>query len=122
MGISKRKGDSMKKKLWMIVLTVLVLLLGFAAKSFLIGQPVDGSTLICNVEETDNQLTIYAYATESAAAFTDAQCRQEGTTLYITFNKVLPSPLHTNGETCIYLEKCDLTDVFLCGEHIWSAQ
>lgn len=112
----------MKKKFWIVGVAALILLLGFAVKLFLIGEPVDGSTLLCKVEELDNQLTIYAYATDSADAFTDVQYRQEGTTLYITFNMVLPSPLHRNGEKCIYLEKCDLSEVYLCGKLIWSAQ
>ena len=112
----------MKKKFWIIGAVALILLLGFAVKLFLIGEPVDGSTLLCKVEELDNQLTIYAYTTESSAAFTDVQYRQEGTTLYITFNKVLPSPLYPDGEICIYLEKCDLTGIELCGKQIWTAQ
>ena len=122
MDISNRKGDSMKKKFWIICAVALILLLGLAVKLFLIGEPVDGSMLLCKVEELDNQLTIYAYATDSADAFTNVQYRQEGTALYITFNKVLPSPLHRNGEKCIYLEKCDLTGVYLCGKCIWSAE
>ena len=122
MDISKGKGDFMKKKFWIIGVVVLVLLLGFAVKLFLIGKPVDGSTLTCSVEAEENQLTIRAFSAESSVAFTDVQYQQQGTALYITFNKVLPSPLYTNGETCIYLEKCDLTEVYLCGKLIWSAQ
>jgi len=122
MDISKGKGDSMKKKFWIIGAVALILLLGFSVKLFLIGEPVDGSTLLYKVEESDNQLTIYAYAVDPAAAFTSPRLQQQGTTLYITFNKVLPSPLYTDGETCIYLEKCDLTGIDLCGEQIWSAQ
>ena len=122
MDISIRKGDFIKKKFWIIGVVVLVLLLGFAVKLFLIGEPVDASTLACSAEEVDNQLTIRAFSAESAVAFTDAQYEQQGTALYITFNKVLPSPLHRNGEKCIYLEKCDLAEVYLCGKLIWSAQ
>ena len=112
----------MKKKFWIISALILILLFVLISKFFLIGEPVDGKTLIYNVEDAEKQLTIRVFTTESATAFTEPRLLQQGTTLNITFSKVLPSPIHTDGELCIYLEKCDLTNVILCGEPIWSAQ
>ena len=116
----KKRGEGMKRVLWILTAAVLMLLVFFASEIFLIGYPSDPSTLYCNVEETDNQLTIRISTSESAAAFTDAQYQQQGTRMDITFQRVLVSPLHSSGEKCLYLEKGNLTEVYVCGNLVWS--
>ena len=110
----------MKKTLLILLALILVVALGLAAKLFIIGSPVDSSIISCQVQEDSNQLNIYVTTPASAIAFTDARLHQEDTTLYITFRKVLVSPLYDSGQKSIYIENCDLTQVILGGEIIWT--
>ena len=109
----------MKKKVCLVLLLLFILILTVSVKLFLIGQPVDGSTVNCNVRESENQVDIYVTTPEAAVGFTDFRLHQEGTTLYIDFRKVLTSPLY-DCDRSIYIEKCDLTKIILGGEVIWT--
>lgn len=110
----------MRKVLLFLMAAVFIIFLGIGAKLFLIGEPVDGSTVICDVREDDHQVDIFVTTPASAIGFTDARLRQEGTTLYITFRKVLVSSLYDSGQKSIYIEKCDLTRIVLGGKVIWE--
>ena len=110
----------MKKVGLSITLVVLILALFSAAKLFLIGEPVDGNTVVCKVNDHENQVDIYVTSTESSIGFTDFQLYQEDTTLYISLRKVMASPLF-DAEQSIYLEKCDLTKIVLGGKTVWVA-
>ena len=111
----------MKKKFLILIAAIPVLFALLAAKFFLVGDPADPGTLYAHVEDTGNQLTILISSAESAAAFTDVQYRQQGSTMDISFRRVLVSPIHSSGEKCIYLEKGGLSEVYVCGELVWSA-
>ena len=110
----------MKRTVLSILLVLLILVLGICAKLFLIGQPVDGSTVNCDVREKESQIDIYVTTPDSAIGLTDFRLRQEGLTLYIDFRKVLTSPLY-DGEQSIYIEKYDLTQIILGGKVIWTS-
>lgn len=111
------------KKVLIITLAAAILLAAFAAlRLFVIGEPVDGNGLICDVTEDDHQVNIYAAIPESAMAFTAPRLRQQGTRLDITLRKVLVSSLYPSGEYAAYIEKCDLTEIYLGGRLIWSAE
>lgn len=110
----------MKNGLLILLAASLILALAIPAKLFLIGEPVDGTTLVCEVKEDAHQVDIFVTTPASAVAFTDVQFRQEDTTLYISFREVLVSPLYDSGQKSIYLEKCDLTKIVLGGRVIWT--
>ena len=109
----------MKKVLLISLSVILLLSLSITAKLFLIGQPVDGSTVNCSVRADDHQVDLLVTTPESAIGFTDFQLHQENTTLYIDFRKVLTSPLH-DGEQSLYIEICDLTQIVLGGKVVWT--
>lgn len=110
----------MKRILIGILIAALLLGIGIPVKLFLIGEPADGQTVVCEVTEDDHQINIYVSTPASAVAFKGARLRQEGTTLYITMRKVLVSPLYSSGSHCIYLEKGGFTEIYLGGERIWT--
>ena len=110
----------MKKVLLFLIAAVFIIFLGIGTKLFLIGEPVDGSTVVCDVREDDHQVDIFVTTPASAIGFTDARLRQEDTTLYITFREVLVSSLYDSGQKSIYIEKCDLTKIVLGGKVIWE--
>lgn len=119
---SKKGGDFMKKVLIFALAILLLAAGGLVLHLFVIGDPVDGSLVICDVTENGGQLNIHVTTPASAIAFTDnVQLRQSGTTLHITLRKVLVSPLYSSGSRMIWIEKNDLTEVYLGGIQIWTA-
>ena len=112
----------MKKLILSVIILVLLAAGWFALDLFVIGDPVDGDTLVIDVEDLGSQLNIHIAAPDSAMAFSDVRFRHEGTALHITVRKVLVSPLHRSGTTCIYVEKMDETEVWLGGKLIWSVK
>ena len=120
-----RKGGNFVKPFWKILCILLGAALLLAAIGavwvFVIGEPVDGETVICNVEELENQVNIYVTTPSSGIAFQDeAQLRQEGTQLHITLRKVLVSPWCADGDWSMYVEKAGITQIYLGGKLIWS--
>lgn len=111
----------MKKVSFAILAVLLLIVLGTVLKLFVIGEPVDGNTVICDVTSDGHQINISVTSPDSAVAFCDnAKLHQDGNTLYITLRKVLASPLNSDGEWFLYLEKSLLTEVYLGGKLIWS--
>lgn len=111
----------MRKLIFSILAVLLLVALAVPVKLFLIGEPVDGSTVVCEVQDEGHQLDIFVTTPASAIAFRDnAWLRQEGTELHITLRKVLVSSLYPSGQWSRHLEKEGLTKVYLGGKLIWS--
>lgn len=111
------------KKVILSILILMILAGAIAAlQIFVIGQPVDGDTLVIDVAETDHQVNILVTAPASAIAFTDTSLRQDGATLSITFRQVLVSPLFSSGQKSVYLEKDGFSEIYLGGKLIWTAE
>ena len=121
-GIMQSGGILMKKIIIAILCFIAITALCIAFKLFLIGEPVDGNSVLCHVSENDNQVNISIALPESATAFTGASLRQKGSALYITMRKVLVSPLFSSGTHQIWIEKNDLTEIYFGGRKIWSAE
>lgn len=120
---SVSKGGILVKKLVLSIIVLLLLAAGWIALDlFVIGDPVDGDTLVIDVEEAENQLNVHIATPASAMAFSDISFRHEGTALHINVRKVLVSSLHCSGTKTIYVEKGDETEVWLGGRLIWSAE
>ena len=111
------------KKVILSILVLMVLAVAIAAlQIFVVGTPVDGNTLVIDVDEMENQVNILVTTPASAIAFTDASLRQDGNTLSITFRQVLVSPLYSSGQKSIYLEKDGFTEIYLGGKLIWTTE
>lgn len=104
-----------------IILTALILLAAafVTLKIFVIGEEADTDSLAVHVEESNGQLTIYIQATDSATALSDLKFHYEDTVLYLTIQKVLPSPLYNSGEKCLYYEITGESEVWLNNKQIW---
>ena len=111
----------MKKTVLTILGIIMLLLLLAATKVFIIGSPADGSTLACDVAQTEDQINLYVTTPASAIAFSDVRLRQEGTALYITIREVLVSPLFDSGSRHIWIERNDLTKIYLGDRLVWEA-
>lgn len=99
---------------------VLLVILGFLAKIYLIGEPVDGSQLYCTTSARDTALELRVDTAESAMALRGWKLQRDGNTLSIRARKVLVSPLFSDGtfETVIDLQ--GIETVLLGGTVIWT--
>lgn len=90
---------------------------------FIIGEPVNGNNVNCDVKETENQIDICVSTPESGIAFTDdVRMLLEGSVLNITLRRVMVSPLFSSGSRIISIEKAGLTEIYLGGKLIWTAK
>ena len=112
----------MKKNILIIFTLVLLILFGIGAKLFLIGEPMDDDSLAVRVEEGDGQVTIYIQSTDSAMAISNLKYHYEGTVMHLTPWKVLCSPIHNDGDKCLYYEIVDETEIWVGEKLIWSAK
>lgn len=109
------------KKILIVISILLVLAASFiTVKLFIIGSPVDSNTLAVSVEEGDGQVAIYIDSIDSALVISNIQYRYEGTVMHLTVWKALSSPLNRDGNTCLYYEITDETEIWLGGNLIWS--
>lgn len=110
----------MKKVICIVLIILMLTALLISLKLFVIGEPMDGRSLVVQVEEGDGQLTIYMQCMDSAMAISDIKYQYDGTVLHMTAWRVLCSALHNKGERCLYYELTDETEVWLNGKLIWS--
>ena len=111
------------KKVILAVLLVLLLTFGFISlKVYVLGQPINDEALAVRVEEGDGQITLYMQTTDSAKAISNIQYRYEGTAMHLTVYGVLSSPLHSDGDKCLYYEILDETEVWVGNRLVWTAE
>ena len=106
----------------MLFRSLLVLCVGFAAKLFLIGDPVAGGQVYCTVSENGQDLELQVDTVESAMALRGWKHEQDGGTLYLSARKVLVSPFFDEGhyETSIKIGAID--KIVLGGEIVWPCK
>lgn len=112
----------MKKILLIVSILVVLTILIFCVKIFLIGEPANTDSLAIQVEERENQLTIYLQSMDSATAISNIQYRYNGTVLKLIPWKVLCSSIHHDGNECIYYEITDETEIWVDTRLIWSRE
>ena len=111
------------KKAITIILVLMLLAIGFIGlKLFVLGSPIDDDALAVRVEEGDGQIAIYMQVTDSAMAISNIQYRYEGTAMHLTVYRVLSSPLHSDGDKCLYYEIADESVVWVGNRLVWTAE
>lgn len=109
-----------------ILCTVLVLLLGFAAKIFVIGEPLDpDGVAVSGFVQGDGVLQISPSSTASGIAFWDWTVENQDGVVVITARSVLVSPLFRDGGGTVEVPLEDVTEIWLgqagTGRMIWQA-
>ena len=112
----------MKKAIAVILVLVLVAAGFIGLKLFVLGSPIDDDALSVRVEEGDGQIAIYMQVTDSAMAISNIQYSYDGTAMRLTVCKVLSSPLHSDGDKCLYYEIVDETEVWVDNRLVWTAE
>ena len=107
-----------------ILCTVLVLLLGFAAKIFVIGEPLGPTGVTVAAQRMDDVLRVKVSSAVSGNAFWDWTVENQDGVVSITARSVLPSFLyHTDGGTRSFSSK-GVTEIWLGevgeGRLIWQ--
>ena len=107
-----------------ILCTVLVLLLGFAAKIFVIGEPLDPDGVAVSAQREDDVLRVKVSSAVSGNAFWDWTVENQDGVVSITARSVLVSPLFRDGTGTVEVPLEGVTEVWLgqagTGRMIWQ--
>lgn len=104
-------------------IVILLLIIGFGAwKLFVIGKPAPDDSLAVQVEEGDGQVAIYIQCMDSGMAISNLQYQYKGTAMHLTVWTVPCSPIQNDGDTCLYYEITDETEIWVGGKLIWTAE
>lgn len=107
-----------------ILCTVLVLLLGFAAKIFVIGEPLDPDGVAVSAQREDDVLRVKVSSAVSGNAFWDWTAENQDGVVVITARSVLVSPLFRDGTGTVEVPLEGVTEIWLGqageGRMIWQ--
>ena len=107
-----------------ILCTVLVLLLGFAAKIFVIGEPLDPDGVAVPAQREDDVLRVKVSSTASGIAFWGWTVEDRDGVVSITARSVLVSPLFRDGTGTVEVSLEGVTEIWLGeageGRMIWQ--
>ena len=107
-----------------ILCTVLVLLLGFAAKIFVIGEPLGPTGVTVAAQREDDVLRVKVSSAVSGNAFWDWAVENQDGVVVITARSVLVSPLFSDGGGTVEVPLEGVTEVWLgqagTGRMIWQ--
>ena len=107
-----------------ILCTVLVLLLGFAAKIFVIGEPLDPDGVVVSSQESDDVLQVQISSYASGNAFHSWTAENQDGVVVITARSVLASPLFRDGTGTVEVPLEGVTEIWLGeageGRMIWQ--
>ena len=107
-----------------ILCTVLVLLLGFAAKIFVIGEPLDPDGVAVSSQESDDVLQVQISSYGSGNAFHSWTAENQDGVVVITARSVLVSPLFRDGTGTVEVSLEGVTEIWLGeageGRMIWQ--
>ncbi|MEG1657663.1 MAG: hypothetical protein RR288_01265 [Oscillibacter sp.] len=115
----------MKKKQYIKILTIsisclAVIILGVLVNLFVVGEPVDGAQVACEISVNDQNLELKVTAVESAVALRGWKFDKEGSTLHISARKVLVSPFFDNGTFKTSIDLSEIENISFGGQVIWS--
>ena len=96
-----------------ILCTVLVLLLGFAAKIFVIGEPLDPDGVAVSAQREDDVLRVKVSSAVSGNAFWDWTVENQDGVVSITARSVLVSPLFRDGGGTVEVPMEGVTEIWL---------
>ena len=107
-----------------ILCTVLVLLLGFAAKIFVIGEPLDPDGVAVSAQREDDVLRVKVSSAVSGNAFWGWTVEDQDGVVSITARSVLVSPLFRDGTGTVEVPLEGVTEIWLgeagVGRMIWQ--
>ena len=122
--LKKVRRRSRRRVAAAILCTVLVLLLGFAAKIFVIGEPLDPDGVAVSSQESDDVLQVQISSYGSGNAFHSWTAENQDGVVVITARSVLVSPLFRDGTGTVEVPLEGVTEIWLGeageGRMIWQ--
>lgn len=122
--LKKVRRRSRRRVAAAILCTVLVLLLGFAAKIFVIGEPLDPDGVAVSSQESDDVLQVQISSYGSGNAFHSWTVENQDGVVVITARSVLVSPLFRDGTGTVEVPLEGVTEIWLGeageGRMIWQ--
>lgn len=122
--LKKVRRRSRRRVAAAILCTVLVLLLGFAAKIFVIGEPLGPAGAAVSAQREDDVLRVQVSSAASGNAFRGWTVEDRDGVVSITARSVLVSPLFRDGTGTVEVPLEGVTEVWLgqagAGRMIWQ--
>ena len=122
--LKKVRRRSRRRVAAAILCTVLVLLLGFAAKIFVIGEPLGPAGAAVSAQREDDVLRVQVSSAVSGNAFWDWTVKNQDGVVSITARSVLASPLFRDGTGTVEVPLEGVTEIWLGeageGRMIWQ--
>lgn len=122
--LKKVRRRSRRRVAAAILCTVLVLLLGFAAKIFVIGEPLGPDGVAVSAQREDDVLRVQVSSAASGNAFRGWTVEDRDGVVSITARSVLVSPLFRDGTGTVEVPLEGVTEVWLgqagTGRMIWQ--
>ncbi len=113
----RRRGR--RRVMLAVLATLLVLTVGFAAKVFLIGSPLDPAGTAVSAQREDDVLRVQISSAASGNAFWDWTVENQDGVVVITARSVLVSPLFRDGTGTVEVPLEGVTEIWL-GEAGWG--
>lgn len=116
----RRRG--LRRVILSIACTLLLFLVGFALKLFVLGSPVQSQGLYWDINQNtaDQTLSLSVGTPQSAAAFHSWNVELHDGHAFITARQVLVSPLFQRSSEQFELPTEGLKSIYLAGELIWQ--
>ena len=111
----------MKRKTVSALCLVLFLLLIFLCYFLFIGEPIDGAQMAYTITPSGQDLILTVQTSDSGIALRGWKLRQEDSILYISAKKVPVSPFHSGSTYQAIFDPDIVTEVYLGGRLVWSA-
>ncbi|MEG0485134.1 MAG: hypothetical protein RR576_06770 [Oscillospiraceae bacterium] len=115
----------MKKKRHVKILTIaisflVIIILGVLLNIFIVGEPIDGAQVACEISINNQNLELKVTAIESAVALRGWKFAKEGNALHISARKVMVSPFFDHGTFKTSIDLNEIENIFLGGQLIWQ--
>ena len=119
----RRRGR--RRVMMAVLVTLLVLMVGFAAKVFVIGDPLDpAGVMVTSFRQEDDSVQVSLSSTASGNAFRGWMVDNRDGVVSITARSVLVSPLFRDGTSTVKVPLEGVTEIWLgeagAGRMIWQ--
>lgn len=117
------RRKSRRRVILAVAATLLVLVLGAAAKLFLIGDKAKDTVGLSWWQQTSEDgamVTVRVSSAYSADAFAGWNMKRQGDAVYLEGRRVLVSPLYPTAFYMCEIAVADVREIYLCGKLIWQ--
>ena len=114
------RKKNQRRVLLAVVLVLVLVLGGTAAKLFLIGSPVGGESVVTQAVQEGDSIKLQFSCLDSASTLSHLETQTQGDVLIITGRKTLVSPVHPARGHLLSVSTAGLREIRAFGQTIWQ--